>query len=121
MNFILENWNMILAFLGPVAGFFAGFKSRKIDTRKKAIDALQNMQVAYDKFTEQTNKQVDRLMKEIDHLKMQNYSQGETMRLLQQDNGKMHIQVARLMEENNELRKMIEDLKNENKLLKKKK
>ncbi|HET8839128.1 MAG TPA: hypothetical protein VFM82_09085 [Flavobacteriaceae bacterium] len=121
MNFILQNWQVIIGIIGSAIAFIAGLKTRKVDVRKKEIDALQNMQLAYDKFTEQTNSQIDRLMTEIDLMKKENIEQRKDVRLLQQDNRRLHLEVSKLTEENNTLRKSVEELRKENADLKMKK
>jgi uncharacterized coiled-coil DUF342 family protein len=77
------------------------------------------MQVAYDKFTEQANKQIDRILSEMDDIKVENREQRSAIVALQKDNSKLHVEISKLMTENNELRRMVSELKVENEILRK--
>ncbi len=125
MNFLTDNWQALAALFGTIGAYFTGKTLKKIDIKDKEASALQNMQVAYEKFTEQTNKQIDRftgemdrLTSEIDAVKKENVEQRTDLRALQLDNSKLHLEVSKLMIENNSLRKMVEELKSENQQLK---
>jgi uncharacterized coiled-coil DUF342 family protein len=123
MNFITNNFEMILTTLGgfftAILTFFLGRKTRKISEQDQQASALQNMQVAYDKFTEQANKQIDRILSEMDDIKVENRDQRSAIVALQKDNSKLHVEISKLMTENNELRRMVSELKVENEILRK--
>ena len=122
MNFLTQNWEAIAAVLGTlitgVVSFFGGRKSKKITEQDHQASALQNMQSAYDKFTEQTNKQIDRLIQELDSVKLENRDQRLALTALQKDNSKLHIEISKLMTKNNELNLALMKLQRENDTLK---
>jgi len=123
MNFLIDNWQTIAATLGTIitgfVGFLSGRKSKKISEQDQQASALQNMQLAYDKFTEQTNKQIDRVISELDDVKGENKEQRKAVMALQKDNSKLHLEVSKLMTENKKLKQMIAELKYENEVLRK--
>ena len=123
MNFLSQNWEAIAAVLGTlitgVVSFFGGRKSKKISEQDQQASALQNMQTAYDKFTEQTNKQIDRLIGELDAVKQENRDQRLALTALQKDNSKLHIEISKLMSKNNDLSMKLMSLQRENDNLKK--
>ena len=122
MNFLSQNWEAIAAVLGTlitgVVSFLGGRKSKKIIEQDQQASALQNMQSAYDKFTEQTNKQIDRLIQELDSVKLENRDQRLALTALQKDNSKLHIEISKLMTKNNELNLALMKLQRENDSLK---
>mgnify|MGYP003650091562 CR=1 FL=1 len=122
MNFLSQNWEAIAAVLGTlitgVVSFLGGRKSKKIIEQDQQASALQNMQSAYDKFTEQTNKQIDRLIQEFDSVKLENRDQRLALTALQKDNSKLHIEISKLMTKNNELNLALMKLQRENDSLK---
>ena len=122
MHFLSQNWEAIAAVLGTlitgVVSFFGGRKSKKISEQDQAASALQNMQAAYDTWTGQSNKQIDRLISEIDAMKQENRDQRIALTALQKDNSKLHIEISKLMTKNNELNMMVMKLQRENEKLK---
>ena len=125
MNFLSQNWEAVVAVLTTVitgvVSFFGGRKSKKISEQDQQASALQNMQTAYDKFTEQTNKQIDRLIAELDSVKKENRDQRLALTALQKDNSKLHIEISKLMTKNNDLNMKLMTLQRENDNLKKSK
>jgi septal ring factor EnvC (AmiA/AmiB activator) len=117
MNFITDNWQAITGLLGSVIAFFGGRKLKQTEHKNKEANALQSMQETYDKWTADTNKQIDVLMSELTDVKKENIAQREDLRLLHKDNRSLHNQLTALSKENNELRSQLAELKRHNESL----
>ncbi|WP_121665231.1 hypothetical protein [Mesonia aquimarina] len=110
---ILDNWQLISGAIASVFAFFGGRKLKKINEKKEEANALQTFKEVYDGMA-------SGIKKEIEDIKLENREQRKTMRLLQEDNGKLHRDISQLMTENNQLKQMVAELKNENRILREK-
>jgi len=119
MGFITENWQAITGIVGSVIAFLGGRKLKQSEQKSKESNALQSMQKTYDKWTDDTNKQIDILRSELQDVKKENIAQREDLRALHKDNRSLHHQLTALTNENNELKKQLNELKQHNESLRK--
>ncbi|MBS9773805.1 MAG: hypothetical protein KGV59_01430 [Tenacibaculum sp.] len=77
-NFFTEHFTTIITTIFGVGGFYDSFKQRK----KNKLDALNSMQLAYDKYVDDANKKYDELRKEISDLKDSHRKEIESLKAL---------------------------------------
>jgi predicted RNase H-like nuclease (RuvC/YqgF family) len=70
----MELSNILNYLLGSttLASIYIAWKSRKSEIKKAEANALETIQLVYDKFAKDTDERIDRLTREITHLRTEN-------------------------------------------------
>ena len=95
VNFIQENWQIVVGFFGSVFAYFGGRKLKKAEETKSTSDALTSMQATDDTW-------VNDLKLRYDELK-------EDVKQYRDDQLVLRNEITQLRQENNDLRKELKD------------
>ena len=95
VNFIQENWQIVVGFVGSVIAFFGGRKLKKAEETKSTSDALTSMQATYDTWVNDFKERYEELKSELKQYR-------EEQLTLRQE-------ILQLRQENNDLRKELKD------------
>lgn len=107
-QFILENFFQIITSIFGGTSFLAWIlerKKRKLEEKQLAADALDKMQSAYDKFTEDSLERYKSLREEVEELKKSLQEETKAKLALQKDYNDLKIAYDNLKEEFNDYKK----------------
>ena len=95
VNFIQENWQIVVGFFGSVFAYFGGRKLKKAEETKNTSDALTSMQATYDTWVNDLKLRYDELKEDI-----KQYRDEQLV---------LRNEITQLRQENNDLRKELKD------------
>lgn len=95
VNFIQENWQIVVGFFGSVFAYFGGRKLKKAEETKSTSDALTSMQATYDTWVNDLKLRYDELKEDI-----KQYRDEQLV---------LRNEITQLRHENNDLRKELKD------------
>ena len=95
VNFIQENWQIVVGVFGSVFAYFGGRKLKKAEETKNTSDALTSMQATYDTWVNDLKLRYDELKEDI-----KQYRDEQLV---------LRNEITQLRQENNDLRKELKD------------
>ena len=95
VNFIQENWQIVVGFFGSIFAYFGGRKLKKAEETKSTSDALTSMQATYDTWVNDLKLRYDELKEDI-----KQYRDEQLV---------LRNEITQLRQENNDLRKELKD------------
>lgn len=104
MNWILDNWTLILgAITTPIAWIFGGKQAKKVEIKKANSDAVATMQSVYDQFLSDYKERMVELMAELNVVKTTNAD-------LQRQFNEIQLQYAKEVEKSQNWEKLHREL-----------
>ena len=114
MVHLLDYWHIIAGAITGNGGFFIGRKMKRSQEKQTEATAMSSMQTVYDIFSEQTKRQIEILINQLNSMKEELVNNKEDIRMLQIDNRNLHLEVLNLSKENSKLKERINELEKEN-------
>jgi predicted RNase H-like nuclease (RuvC/YqgF family) len=114
MMYFLDYWQIIAGAIAGLGGFFMGRKMKRSQEKQTEATAMSSMQTVYDIFSEQTKRQIEILINQLNSMKEELVTNKEDIRMLQIDNRNLHLEVLNLSKENSKLKERINELEKEN-------
>lgn len=99
MEWVQENFISILSSLfggGSLIAFITERNKRKIEEKQASAEALETMQKAYDKFTEDSLKRYDSVILEVRELKEELTKEKVKFQLLQEENQTLRLENSKI-------------------------
>lgn len=104
MNWLLDNWALILgAVTTPIAWFFGGKQAKKVEIKKANGDAVATMQSVYDQFLQDYKDRMNEVMADLNFVKDHN-------RELQTQFNKIQLDYAKEVERSQNWEKLHREL-----------
>jgi chromosome segregation ATPase len=105
MNWLLDNWALILGTVTtPIAWIFGGKQAKKVEIKKANGDAVATMQSVYDQFLQDYKDRMNEVMSDLNFVKDHN-------RELQTQFNKIQLDYARETEVSNDWKQKYYDIK----------
>lgn len=121
MEWLQNNiWEILSGLIGAggLGAFFKERNKRKIEEKQASAEALETMQKAYDKFTEDSLKRYEGVVNEVEkqqlrimNLEEELYKEKGKLALLKEENEKLRMDNAKLKADYDILKEKFENLK----------